>query len=193
MRTWAPRSRAASSRRKKVTVRSLSKGGSIKAKVSVLCVLMTDLLIPDDFMTGEHGIDHFVDAGDSDVVLEVAVGNFALMQGEVVGNDGDTRLQELVECLGSGVPAGGHHTILHQQHGDGVTGLAELGGELVLARGGNFGKGVLTLYEQVIRHDVLPGRTLVYLPATACGSGSRQNAHRCGVGWQSAPARGRAG
>src|SRR5690554_1451819 len=151
MRTLARRSRAESSRRKKVTVRSLSKGGSMKANVRVL-VMCVRSSVPDDFVARQHGVDDVVHGACGDVVLQLLRRDVTLLQRKRIRDQRQTAARQRVEALTASLAACRHHTVLHQHHGHVVTSLLQIHCQFVSPGCPCIKKGVLTLNKQKMGH-----------------------------------------
>src|SRR5690606_3578963 len=151
MRTLARRSRAASSKRKKVTVRSLSKGGSMKANVRVL-VMCVRSSVPDDFMACQHGVDDVIHGAGTDVRFQLLRCNVALLQRETVGDQRQTAGCQLIECGTDCLAASRHYAVLHQHDRHVVAALLQVNRQLVLSGRSCIRKWILTLNKQKVGH-----------------------------------------
>src|SRR5690606_24758373 len=97
--------------RKNVAVRPASKGGSMKAKVSVGLAAMSFSLMPDGLGGGRHGVEHSVELGGADCRGDIVLPDAAFAQRGAVGKHGDAGFQRLAQLAALGIGAGGQHSI----------------------------------------------------------------------------------
>src|SRR5690606_28468684 len=180
MRTCVPRSSAASSSRKNVTVLSLSKGGSMNEKVSVLVSGMVlpqgpvstvriaggvvavcrgrrcRRLHPDDFFALQQGVYDNRYLVDADVLSDLASQYFSLLQRETIGGDRHAAIEQPLQAVNRRAKTHHHYPVLHEQQAHAVPAQCQL-----LDQGDHAGQAGLRQYfvavdEQIARHGGLP-------------------------------------